>query len=272
MKSKAQFKSRLTTFVFIVSVLFGIFLIVAPLIVGRINQSRSDATITSYQSSVSEKADYYKKEFERADKYNKSLASSNKDDDITSEYNSILDVENGIMGYIEIPRISIRDPIYHGIDESVLQHGIGHIPNTSFPVGGIGTHAGLSGHRGLPSSRLFTDLDQMRVNDIILIKIADHKLAYKVYKVETVSPDYKDGLKIDPEKDLLTLVTCTPYAINTHRLLVHAERTEYQEEMASIKAEHTLSESDRILLLALAIVMTILLVDTIIIIRRKNRV
>ena len=117
--------------------------------------------------------------------------------------------------------------------------------------------------RGLPSSKLFTDLDRVRKDDIIVIRIVDRVLAYKVYDIEIVEPDYADGLKIDPNRDLLTLITCTPYAVNTHRLLVH--------EMSNIKAEHTISESDRILLIALGIVALILGVDIVVILKRRRR-
>lgn len=264
-------KARLTTIIFIVSVSFGIFLIVAPIVIGRINQSRSNNAIRSYQN-IATASDYnYEAEFERADRYNAAIAGSVKDDDILEQYNDILNVENGIMGHIEIPRIGIRDPIYHGIEEEVLQRGIGHLPNTSIPVGGLGTHAALSGHRGLPSSKLFTDLDQIRIGDIILIQIASQKLAYEVYEIETVEPDHTGGLEVDPNDDLLTLITCTPYAINSHRLLVHARRTIYKEELEQIKTEHTISESDRILIIALAIVAVILAIDIVVILCRRNR-
>lgn len=271
MKKETALKTRLTTTIFIVSVCLGVFLIVAPMILGQINQTRSNGAIQSYQDTANENAEKYEAEFRKAERYNLAIAQSIDDDEIISEYRDILNIENDIIGYIEIPRIGIRNPIYHGIGETALQHGIGHLPTTSFPIGGISTHAALSGHRGLPSSKLFTDLDLIREGDIILIQVATKKLAYSVYKIETVTPDYMEGLEVVPGKDLLTLITCTPYAINSHRLLVHAERTEYVEEMAEIVTENKISESDRILLIALAVVAAILALDIVVILRRRKR-
>jgi len=157
------------------------------------------------------------------------------------------------------------------VEEKVLQKGIGHIQTTSLPIGGKTTHAALSGHRGLPSSKLFTDLDRVREGDIILIQVLTRTLAYEVYNIETVEPDEADSLEIVQGEDLLTLITCTPYAVNTHRLLVHARRTEYKEEMANIEKEFSISESDRILLIALAVVALILALDIIVILCRRKR-
>lgn len=271
MEKKVTTNKKLTTFIFVASVCFGLFLIIAPLVLGYINQKRADEAIASYDNAASQSADAFAEEFAQAEKYNLAIAGSIKDEEQKARYDEILDIEKGIMGYIEIPRIGIRNPIYHGVEEEALQKGIGHLPSTSFPIGGVGNHAALSGHRGLPSSKLFTDLDRVRKDDIIMIRIADRTLAYKVYDIETVSPDYTEGLKVDPGRDLLTLITCTPYAVNTHRLLVHAERTKYQDDMSNIKAEHTISESDRILLIALGIVALILAVDIVVILRRRRR-
>lgn len=271
MKSLASIKNRLTTIIFVVSVTIGILLIVAPLVVGAINQSRANGVIQSYQNNVGQTENRNDEQFALADKYNQAISGGIGDSEILKQYNDILNVENGVMGYIEIPRIGIRNPIYHTVEEDALQKGIGHMQNTSFPVGGPGTHAALSGHRGLPMSKLFTDLDQVKEGDIILIKILNRTLAYKVYKIEVVEPTHEGGLAVVPDKDLLTLVTCTPYAINSHRLLVHAERTEYVEEMAEIKTEFTISESERILLIALGVVAMILALDIVVILKRRKR-
>lgn len=262
-------RAKLTTVVFVFSVLLGIVIIVLPMIVGAINQRRSDEAIANYEKMLSEQEEEREERlFSEADEYNQKLASGEWNEE---EYLRLLDNGSGMMGYIEIPRINIRDPIYHTVEEQVLQKGIGHIQTTSLPIGGKTTHAALSGHRGLPSSKLFTDLDRVREGDIILISVLTRTLAYEVYEIETVEPDEADSLEIVPGEDLLTLITCTPYAVNTHRLLVHARRTEYKEEMAEIKAEHTISESDRILLAALAVVALILALDIIVILRRRKR-
>jgi sortase A len=128
------------------------------------------------------------------------------------------------MGYIEIPSIQVMLPIYHGIEEEVLQAGAGHIPGTSLPVGGKGTHCVISGHRGLVSAQLFTNLDQLKEGDIFLLYTLDRTLTYEVDQIRIVLPDELDDLEIDPNQDYCTLVTCTPYGVNTHRLLVRGHR------------------------------------------------
>ena len=143
------------------------------------------------------------------------------------EYNSILDVTGtGIMGYIDIPKIDVSLPIYHGIDQAVLQIAIGHIEGTSFPVGGEGTHCAVSGHRGLPAAKLFTDLDKLEEGDKFIVQVLDRTLTYEVDQIRIVLPEEMQDLDLDPEKDYMTLVTCTPYGINSHRLLVRGHRVE----------------------------------------------
>lgn len=262
-------KTKLTTAVFVLSVLLGIAIIVVPMVIGAINQARSDEAIRCYNEQLAQQEkERAEQRFAEADEYNRELSNGEKDEE---RYAELLDSGDGMIGYISIPRIGIRDPIYHTVEEDVLQKGIGHLPNTSLPIGGLATHAALSGHRGLPSSKLFTDLDRIRVGDVILISVLTRKLAYEVYDIEVVDPHSAGNLEIDPNEDLLTLITCTPYGVNTHRLLVHARRTEYKEEMDDIKTEHTLSESDRILLIALGVVALILAVDIVVILKRRRR-
>lgn len=262
-------KTKLTTAVFVLSVLLGIAIIVVPMVIGAINQARSDEVIRRYNEQLAQQEkERAEQRFAEADEYNRELSNGEKDEE---KYAELLDSGDGMIGYISIPRIGIRDPIYHTVEEDVLQKGIGHLPNTSLPIGGLVTHAALSGHRGLPSSKLFTDLDRIRVGDVILISVLTRKLAYEVYDIEVVDPHSAGNLEIDPNEDLLTLITCTPYGVNTHRLLVHARRTEYKEEMDDIKTEHTLSESDRILLIALGVVALILAVDIVVILKRRRR-
>ena len=138
--------------------------------------------------------------------------------------------ESGVMGALEIPKISLYLPIYHGTSQEVLEKGIGHLEGTSIPVGGKNTHAVLTGHRGLPSAELFSNLDQLEKNDEFYIHILGKPLAYKVFNVETVKPEEMEHLTIAKGQDRVTLVTCTPYGINTHRLLVHARRVPYKTE------------------------------------------
>ena len=149
------------------------------------------------------------------------------------KYNEVLNPGNdGIMGYIEIPKINCNLPIYHSVDEGILQTSIGHIPGSSVPVGGEGTHCVLSGHRGLPSAKLFSELDRLSEGDSFLIRTLDEVLTYEVDRILIVLPKDTDALCIEENGDYCTLVTCTPYAVNTHRLLIRGTRVEYSEEKA----------------------------------------
>ena len=154
-------------------------------------------------------------------------------------YNSLLNISgDGTMGSIEIPKINVNLPIYHGISDEVLAIGVGHVQDTSLPIGGINTRAVLSAHRGLPNSKLFTRLDEMEKGDLFFIRVLDDTLAYEVVDVDVIDPDDVEKLSILPERDLVTLLTCTPYGINTHRLIVTGERVEFEKATYnSIKGE-----------------------------------
>lgn len=172
--------------------------------------------------------------FREAEEYNLDLLIKDNRWVMTPEeeeiYRKVFDVSGtGIMGYIEIPKIHCSLPIYHGTDESALQVAVGHIPGSSLPVGGESTHAVLSGHRGLPSAKLFTDLDRIVEKDTFMIQVLDQTLIYEVDQIRIVEPDEMQNLIIEQGKDLCTLVTCTPYGINTHRLLVRGHRIVNQD-------------------------------------------
>lgn len=154
-------------------------------------------------------------------------------DELPKEYEELLNVNGtGMMGYIIIPKINVELPIYHTTAEAVLQSGIGHFPSSSLPVGGETTHAVLTGHRGLPSKMLFTDLDKIEEEDVFYIKILGEIFAYQVDQILTVLPEEVDALQIEQGKDYVTLVTCTPYSVNTHRLLIRGHRIPYEEAEA----------------------------------------
>lgn len=149
---------------------------------------------------------------------------------LPENYKEVLNISNdGVMGYVEIPKISVYLPIYHGTSEEVLEKGVGHIQNTSVPVGGNSTHSVLTGHTGLPNAELFTRLDELVIGDIFYIHVLGDVLTYKVFETKVILPDKIDELQILNGKDYVTLVTCTPYGVNSHRLLVKAERVEYEE-------------------------------------------
>ena len=186
----------------------------------------------SYAEAVSNlDTDDYEKLLKEADAYNARLAETgalwSMTDEQKEEYEKILTInESGILGYIDIPKINITLPIYHGTDEEILQTAIGHIAGTSLPVGGKSSHCVVSGHRGLPSARLFTDLDKMVEGDTFTLTVLNRTITYEVDQIRIVEPNDLSDLQIEKGKDLCTLVTCTPYGINTHRMLVRGHRTE----------------------------------------------
>ena len=177
------------------------------------------------------------------------------------EYQSLLNMNGaGVMGYIRIPKIELELPVYHGTSEKVLQRGIGHISTSSLPIGGATTHAVLTGHRGLPSKLLFTDLDKMEMGDIFYLKILNETLAYQVDQILTVLPEETESLKIVNGEDYVTLVTCTPYAVNTHRLLVRGTRIPYEEAIEQVPDEKITPELPfQVKLLILAIIILIMI-------------
>lgn len=153
---------------------------------------------------------------------------------LPENYKEVLNVsDDGVMGYVEIPKISVYLPIYHGTSDEVLEKGVGHIQNTSVPIGGNSTHSILTGHTGLPNAELFTRLDELGIDDIFYIHVLGDVLTYKVFETKVILPDKIDELRILNGKDYVTLVTCTPYGVNSHRLLVKAERVEYEEYFAN---------------------------------------
>lgn len=208
----------------------GIGLIAYPTVSNWWNQKHQSRVIVNYENAVNDMDEAAKvKMWKKARRYNQklskygalvSLSKSQK-----KQYNKLLDItNNGIMGYIEIPVINVSLPIYHGTDEAVLQTAIGHIEGSSLPVGGKSSHCVISGHRGLPSARLFTDLDKMVKGDLFYLQLLDHTLTYEVDSITVIEPTDLGRLRIYEGKDLCTLVTCTPYGINTHRLLVRGHR------------------------------------------------
>ena len=184
--------------------------------------------------------------------------------EVDARYQSLLNTnEAGMMGYIRIPKIDVELPIYHGTEERILQSGVGHFEGTSFPVGGESSHTVLTGHRGLPSKLLFTDLDQMKEGDIFYLKILGETFAYKIDQILTVLPENTKALTIEPGKDYATLVTCTPYAVNTHRLLVRGSRIPYEEAVRQVPDEKitpTLPFQVKVLLAAIGVLVLIFIV------------
>ena len=212
------------------ALIVGIGMMLYPSVSDWWNSMHQSRAIATYQEVVSDNsAELNQQMWDEAVAYNQSLSHDGSRFTLTDEererYERTLDVTGtGIMGYVEIPKISVSLPIYHGTDDTILQIAIGHIPGSSLPVGGEGTHCVISGHRGLPSARLFTDIDQLREGDVFMLHVLDKTLTYQVDQIRVVLPDELDDLAIDDGLDLCTLVTCTPYGVNTHRLLVRGHR------------------------------------------------
>lgn len=213
-----------------VALAVGISMMLYPSVSDWWNGMHQTRAIASYEEAVQDNGAQKNQElWDEAVAYNQTLGQGlgrfSLSEEEQAAYDSVLDVTGtGIMGYVEIPKIGVKLPIYHGIDQAVLQIAVGHIPGSSLPVGGVGTHCVISGHRGLPSARLFTDIDQLQEGDIFELKVLGRTLAYQVDQIRIVLPDELDDLEIDPTRDLCTLVTCTPYGVNTHRLLVRGHR------------------------------------------------
>ena len=231
------------TLILLFILLAGAGLIAYPTFADWWNSFHQSRAVASYAEEVSNmNAEEYEKIIRIAEAYNKKLADSGilwtLNEEQEKEYEEQLNIgSSGIMGYISIPKIDVMLPIYHGIDEAVLQVAIGHIPGSSLPVGGTSSHCVISGHRGLPSARLFTDIDKLVVGDLFTITVLNQTLTYEVDQIRTVEPTDLSDLQIENGKDYLTLVTCTPYGINTHRLLVRGHRTKNADGDAAVIAD-----------------------------------
>jgi sortase A len=223
-------KKHFSTIVLSIILLIGLSFLLYPTVSDYWNSFHETRVVANYTQSVGQMNTRQLDEmWEKAEQYNEKLLTEedryNMTSEQESEYDQLLNVNGtGVMGYIEIPSIQVTLPIYHGIEEEVLQAGAGHIPGTSLPVGGKGTHCVISGHRGLVSAQLFTNLDQLKEGDIFTLNVLNQTLTYEVDQIRIVLPDELDDLEIDPNQDYCTLVTCTPYGINTHRLLVRGHR------------------------------------------------
>ena len=235
-------KDKLSTIFLFLMLFVGLSLLLYPTVSDYWNSFHQSKAIAGYVDEIA-KLDKTKYDdmLREAREYNAKLALNPGRWKMTAEdkarYESILDVSGtGIIGYIEIPEIKVSLPIYHGTDEGVLQVAIGHLAGSSFPVGGEGTHAVVSGHRGLPSAKLFTDLDKLIKGDKFIIRVLNEIYTYEIDQVLIVLPGETEALAIENGSDLCTLITCTPYGVNTHRLLVRGHRVENDKQSRSVMA------------------------------------
>ncbi len=235
-------KKHTTTILFILCFLAGLSLLLYPLVSNEWNTYRQSRLISTYDAVVAEQTEAgiidYGEEKAQALGYNEALKpyilpdsfAIAEESEADEAYMSCLNLTgDGMMGYVQIPKINVRLPIYHTTEEEVLQTAAGHLEGSSLPVGGEGTHAVISAHRGLPSAALFTDLDRLSEGDCFLLYILDDVLCYKVDQISVVEPNDTKDLAAEDGKDLVTLMTCTPYGVNSHRLLVRGYRVPYEE-------------------------------------------
>lgn len=273
-------KRKISTFLFGLLFLTGFGILIYPTVSDQWNTYRQNQLISSYETRVSDLTEEdFTEEWNKANAFNAALSQNNLYGDVfgedgtdikTTEYWKILNVAgDGVMGYLSIPKINIKLAIYHGTADDVLQTGVGHLNGTKLPVGGESTHSVLAAHRGLPSARLFTDIDQMKKGDMFYIHVLDETLAYQVDEIlDMVDKDDREtldkALQIQQGKDQVTLFTCTPYGVNSHRLLVRGTRVPYngEEEMETSAVDSMLKSVQNyyMLYLILGLSVTLLII------------
>ena len=269
-------KSSFVTAILIAALLAGALLLLYPTVSDYWNSFHQSRAIASYAEQVADLDDTtYDQIWADARAYNETLDNSTSRFVMTEEqkkiYEALLNIaDNGVMGYIEIPKIKCNLPIYHGTDEAVLQIAIGHVQGSSLPAGGESTHCVLSGHRGLPSAKLFSDLDQLTEGDVFL-RVLDETLTYEVDQIRTVLPDELDDLAIEEGKEYCTLVTCTPYGINSHRLLVRGHRVENQASASTIRVTADAMQIEPLLIAPLVAVPMLLVLLVMVLIPHRTK-
>ena len=225
----------------VLMVILAVGMTVYPLIANYVNDQYLSVVQSEYESAVKElDSGVYDEARTAAQVYNEGLKPIRYDKDAVEaasvSYSELLDLTgSGLMGYVEIPKLELQLPIYHGTEEEVLQKGIGHLIGSSLPIGGAGSHSVLTGHSGVAGMRLFSDLDQLTLGDVFYLHILGETLAYQVAEINTVLPDETDLLLTVPDEDLCTLITCTPFGVNSHRLLVRGTRISYEQAEIVVK-------------------------------------
>lgn len=272
-------KKHLSTIVLVFVFFVGLSVLLYPTVSDWWNARVQTRAVASYNDALDQLSEEdYTAYLEAARAYNDSLSGNAarfySDEESHALYESLLDVDGtGMMGYIEIEAIGVSLPIYHGVGDSVLQVAVGHIEGSSLPVGGAGTHCVLSGHRGLPSARLFTDLDRLVLGDTFVLTVLGEKLTYEIDQILIVEPSDMSALDIAEGEDYCTLVTCTPYGINTHRMLVRGHRVDNAPEAHTVIVEADASQLDTLLVASVlgAAMLLVLLVWLLIATRRKDK-
>ena len=246
-------KRKISTFLFGLLFLIGFGILIYPMVSNQWNTYRQNQLISSYDNTIQDmEPEDFTSEWENAKAFNDTIQQNNLYGDVfgedendikDTEYWKILNVaDDGVMGYLSIPKINIKLAIYHGTGDDELQTGVGHLNGTKLPIGGESTHSVLAAHRGLPSAKLFTDLDKLKLGDMFFITVCNEKLAYEVDNIAVVEPTDIDLIRIDTQQDYVTLLTCTPYGVNTHRLLVRGHRVDMAEEAIAEVEEKAVPE------------------------------
>ncbi len=277
MKKAKKKKKDVSTIVLVALLVVGLLLLVYPSFSDYWNSFHQSQAISEYADNVADlDKEKYADIWNAAYQYNRSLLTRNTgftlSDAQRAEYEELLDISDiGVMGSIEIPAIKCSLPIYHGTEESVLQIAIGHLDWSSLPVGGESSHCVLSGHRGLPSAKLLTDLDKLQEGDIFILRVLNEVLTYEVDQIRIVEPQETSDLRIVEGEDLCTLVTCTPYAINTHRLLVRGHRIDNVSESDSARVIANAIQINPMIVAAVVagIILLILLIPIMLPVRRR---
>ena len=271
-------KKNHTTTILLIAILFaGLFLLLYPTFADWWNSMHQSRAIAAYSEQVAGLDDnQYESIWSQARAYNHSLTQRENTFALTEEqvaqYNDLLNVGGtGIMGYVEIPTIGISYPVYHGTDEAILQIAIGHIEWTSLPIGGESSHCVISGHTGLPSAKLFTNLNQLEEGDTFMLRTLDETLPYEVDQILIVLPHEISALQIVPGQDYCTLVTCTPYGVNSHRILVRGHRIENQKEAKAIRVTSNAVMIEPLLVAPVLAAPVLLVLLIIVLIPRKSR-
>ena len=273
----AFLRKNLVTIILLGMIVVGLGLIAYPSVADWWNSFHQTRAVAAYASVIADMShEEYDKILNEAAEYNKQIAETgvrwHMSDEEIQEYNSILDITGtGIMAYIDIPKIHVQLPIYHGTDDTILQIAVGHITGSSLPVGGETSHCIVSGHRGLPSAKLFSDLDKLVVGDLWTVNVLDQTLTYEVDQVRVVLPTNLNFLEMEDGKDYCTLVTCTPYGVNTHRLLVRGHRVPNVQGNARVTADALQIEPAYVAPFIGIPIILILIVMLIIATRKKNK-
>ena len=270
-------RKHLSTILLLFILLIGLSLLLYPTVSDYWNSFHQTRAIATYAENVAKlDNNQYDRLWEDARAYNRTLGLRSNpyylSEEQKAEYERLLDVSGlSVMGYIEIPEIDVSLPIYHGTEESVLQIAVGHLEWTSLPVGGESTHCVLSGHRGLPSAKLFTNLDKLREGDTFLLRVLDEVLTYEVDQILIVEPQETAALQIEEGKDYCTLVTCTPYGINTHRLLVRGHRIDNMEEAKTIRVTADAVQIEPLLVAPIVAIPMLLILLVLLLLPRRRR-